>query len=111
MARDVGLEELVRDQLGATPGLSESSMFGGRSWLLDGNLLCAAPGRRSAGAAGQDAEGWALEIADVVAMISRGRRMRGWIRAGPDAFGDDGVREKLIDAALSLVGRCRRSRA
>jgi hypothetical protein len=29
--------------------------------------------------------------------------MHGWVRAGPDAFGDDALRRKLIDAALAFV--------
>ncbi|MGD0643043.1 MAG: cold-shock protein, partial [Roseiarcus sp.] len=31
------------------------------------------------------------------------RRMRGWVRAGPGAFGDDALRVKLLDAALAFV--------
>ena len=40
---------------------------------------------------------------DVVPMISRGRRMQGWVRTGPSAFGDDALRRKLVDAALAFV--------
>lgn len=42
MARDEGLEELLRDDLRAEPGLTETAMFGGWAWLLNGNLLCGA---------------------------------------------------------------------
>jgi len=34
MARGDGLEEMLRKRLGTTLGLSETSMFGGRAWLL-----------------------------------------------------------------------------
>ena len=40
MARDEGLEELLREDLEGEPGLTEKAMFGGRAWLLRGNLLC-----------------------------------------------------------------------
>ncbi len=39
MARDEGLEEMLHGQFGATPGLSESSMFGGRAWLPGASSL------------------------------------------------------------------------
>ena len=103
MARDEGLEELLRERFGAERGVTEKPMFGGRAWLLNGHLLC---GARDDGmlvrlGAGQDS--WALATPDVAPMISRGRRMRGWVRAGPAAFGDDALRGRLIDAALRFV--------
>jgi hypothetical protein len=103
MARDEGLEELLRERLGSERGLTEKAMFGGRAWLLNGNLLCGARDDGMLVRLGADQEGWALARPDVAAMLSRGRRMRGWVRAGPAAFGDDALRERLIDAALRFV--------
>ncbi len=103
MARDEGLEELLREDLEAEPGLMEKAMFGGRAWLLNGNLLCGARDDGMLARLGKDKDGWALEMGDVVPMMSRGRRMRGWVRAGPTAFGDDALRRKLIRAALAFV--------
>lgn len=37
MARDPGLEELMRDQLSIVEGLSEKAMFGGLAWLMNGH--------------------------------------------------------------------------
>jgi hypothetical protein len=103
MARDEGLEQLLRESLGSKPGVTEKAMFGGRAWLLDGHLLCGARDDGMLVRLGVDNEGWALETRDIVPMISRGRRMRGWVRAGPGAFGDDALRVKLLDAALAFV--------
>ena len=103
MARDVGLEELLRTDLGRGRGLSEKAMFGGWAWLLNGNLLCGARSDGMLVRLGKDREGWALEMSDIAPMMSGRRRMRGWIRAGPDAFGDDALRRKLLDAALAFV--------
>lgn len=103
MARDEGLEELLREDLGVQSGLTEKAMFGGWAWLLDGNLLCAARDDGMLARLGKDQDGWALELPDVIPMISRGRRMQGWVRAGPSAFGDDALRRKLIDAAFAFV--------
>lgn len=36
-------------------------------------------------------------------MISRGRPMRGWVRAAPEAYGDDALRRRFIDAAVAFV--------
>ncbi|MBV8473134.1 MAG: TfoX/Sxy family protein [Hyphomicrobiales bacterium] len=103
MARDEGLEELLRGDLAGEFGLTEKAMFGGRAWLLRGNLIC---GARDDGmlvrlGAGNDAA--ALKTPGVAPMISRGRRMNGWVRAAPEAYGDDELRRKLIDAALAFV--------
>jgi len=52
---------------------------------------------------GKDRDGWALDMPNVVPMISRGRRMQGWVRGGPSASGDDALRRTLVDAALVFV--------
>jgi len=103
MARDEGLEQLLRDDLAAEPGLAESVMFGGRAWLLNGHLLCGARDDGMLARLGRDRDGWALESPDIVPMISRGRRMHGWVRAGAAAFGDDALRRRLLGAALAFV--------
>jgi hypothetical protein len=103
MARDEGLEELLRTDLESEPGLAEKAMFGGSAWLLRGNLLCAArdDGMLIRLGAGNDA--WALKTPAIGPMISRGRPMRGWVRAAPGAYGDDALRRRLLDAALAFV--------
>jgi len=42
MARDAGLEDLIRNDLPSGLGLTEKAMFGGWAWLLDGNLALGA---------------------------------------------------------------------
>jgi hypothetical protein len=103
MARDEGLEELLREDLGSEPGLTEKTMFGGRAWLLNGNLLCGAREDGMLARLGKGKDGWALALPDIAPMISRGRRMEGWVRAGAGAFGDDALRRRLLDAALAFV--------
>jgi hypothetical protein len=76
--------------------LTEKLMFGGRAWLLNGNLLCGARNDGMLARLGKDRDGWALEMPDVVPMLSRGRRIQGWVRAGLSAFGDDVRRQRLI---------------
>lgn len=102
MARDKGLEEFLNDSLEGVPGLTQKAMFGGWAWLVNGNLLC---GARTGGMLvrlGRENEAWALKIPGIVPMMMRGRQMRGWVRAAPEAYGNDAVRQRLVDAALEF---------
>ncbi len=103
MARDEGLEELLREHLGDTPRLVEKAMFGGRAWLLDGKLLCGARDDGVLVRLGRGLDGWALERDGVAPMLSRGRPMSGWVRVAPEAFADDVLARRLLDAALEFV--------
>ena len=76
----------MREELQSEPGLTDKGMFGGWAWLLYGNLLCGAREDGMLIRLGRDKEGWALKVPGIVPMISRGRRMHGWVRAGPGAY-------------------------
>jgi hypothetical protein len=103
VARDRGLEALLREELDSMPGLGEQRMFGGLAWLWNGHLLCAASDRGMLVRLGLERDGWALDHPDIAPLQLRGRQLRGWVRAGPDAFGDDALRRRLLDAALDFV--------
>ncbi len=105
MARDPGLEDLIREDLPRDPSLTEKAMFGGWAWLFNGNLLLGARSEGMLARLGKGNDGWALAQPDVAPMISRGRRMDGWVRAGPSAYADDEMRARLIEGALSFVRR------
>ncbi|TLX11521.1 TfoX/Sxy family protein [Rhizobium sp. MHM7A] len=103
MARDAGLEELLREELGDRPGLAEKSMFGGRAFMLNGNLLC---GARSDGMLirlGKGNDDWALALPGVIQMLMGERVMHGWVRASAEVYGDDALRRRLLNAALTYV--------
>ncbi len=103
VARDKGLEELLADELRAEPGITEKAMFGGWAWLVNGNLLCGARDDGMLVRLGKDRDAWALKIPGIVPMLSRGRRMEGWVWAASEAYGSDALRRKLIDAALEFA--------
>lgn len=103
MSRDAGLEELIRQELSARSGISEKPMFGGLAFLLDGHLLCGARNDGMLVRLGKGNDGWALALDGIELMVMGDRRMNGWVRAGPAAFGDDGLRKRLLDAALAYV--------
>jgi hypothetical protein len=100
MARDNGLEELLNDDLANVAGLDQKAMFGGWAWFVNGNLLCGARDDGMLARLGKGGDAWAMGIPGVVPMLSRGRRMQGWVRAAPGAYGDDSLRRKLLAAAL-----------
>ncbi|ASY69606.1 TfoX/Sxy family protein [Sinorhizobium fredii] len=101
--RDLGLEELVRQELGERPGLSEKPMFGGLAFLLNGNLVCGAREDGMLVRLGKGNDGWALAVPGLAQMVMGERRMHGWVRAGAEAYGDDTLRRRLLDAALDYV--------
>ena len=102
MARDAGLEELVRSDL-PRESFTEKAMFGGWAWLLEGNLVCGAREGSLLVRLGKGGDGWALALPDIAPMISQGRELSGWVRAGPEAYGDDGLRRRLLQAAVKFV--------
>lgn len=103
MARDKGLEELIREDLCALSGVSEKGMFGGWAWLLGGNLLCCARDDGMLVRLGKGRSEWALELDGVATMMSGSRVMHGWVRCGPHVYGDDGLRGKLMAHAIEFV--------
>ncbi|GES42916.1 TfoX-like protein [Rhizobium sp. ERR 922] len=103
MARDAGLEELLREELGRRPGLREKGMFGGWAFLLNGHLMCGARDDGMLIRLGKGNDAWALEQRDVKPMQLGGRKMLGWVRAGPEAYGNDMLRKRLLLAALDFV--------
>ena len=102
MARDPGLEELLRNDLAEVRGLTEKPMFGGLAWLLHGNLLCGARAGSLLIRLGKDKDAWALKHEGMERMTMQGRPMSGWLRAGQAAFADDALRARLLKAALEF---------
>lgn len=103
MARDKGLEELLHDDLASVHGLTQKAMFGGWAWLLHSHLLCGARHDGMLVRLGKGNDDWALRLSGIEPMMSGARRMDGWVRAAPEAYGDDALRHKLVDAALAFA--------
>lgn len=104
MPRDPGLEEFVRDTLGGVPGLTEKALFDGWAFLLNGNSLCGCRLNRLLLRMGPEHEGWALAIFGVSPVVMGGRSRRGYVQASAEAYGDDTVRQRLLDAAVGFMG-------
>lgn len=100
--RDAGLEELVLEHVGELPGLTEKAMFGGRTWLLNGHLLCGASDRGMLVRLGKGNDAWALALPGIH-LLDGGRPYPGWVVAEASAYADDALRPRLLDAALAFV--------
>jgi hypothetical protein len=102
MARDKGLEELLQYDLKGVRGLTQKAMFGGMAWLLHGNLLCGARQDSLLVRLGKDRDAWALKQPGIELMVMQGRPMNGWVRASAEAYGNDSLRAKLLNAAMEF---------
>lgn len=51
---------------------------------------------------GPENETWAVKVCGIIPMMMRGRQMHGWVRAAPEAYGNDALRHRLLNAALEF---------
>ncbi|MFT4039612.1 MAG: TfoX/Sxy family protein [Thermomicrobiales bacterium] len=103
MARDAGLEEVVRDELGDLPGLTGKAMFGGWCWMLNGHLLCGANHDGVMVRLGKGNDAWALELDGITPMAAGTRVMPGWVRVSPERFADHDLARRLLADAQRVV--------
>ncbi|ATM78541.1 cold-shock protein [Serratia fonticola] len=79
MSRDQGLEEILREDFETLNALAEKVMFL-LARLLDGKLIFAARDDGMLVRLGKGRDSWTFEQPDIVPMISRGRKIQGWVR-------------------------------
>src|SRR3954454_5355707 len=90
MAYDEDVANRIRELLATEMGVTETKMFGGLAFLIDGNMSVAASGQGGLVVRGDPDEGEKLaEKAHVEPMVMRGKEMKGWLRVGAE-----GVRTK-----------------
>jgi TfoX/Sxy family transcriptional regulator of competence genes len=102
------LADRIRRIVGDHPGLTEKTMFGGLTFLVDGHILvgCKKDGRilLSVGRENNDA---ALARAGATQMVHRERAMTGFVWVEPDAIEDDDDLHEWVAFALRAVGQMR----
>lgn len=107
MARDAGLEEAMRRALAARlpaeAAISETPMFGGLCWMVDGNMAGAAREGRVMLRVGLPAEARALALPGVTSLMQGGRRMAGYVWCEADAFTGTDTGAALLDLAAACV--------
>ena len=103
MARDKALEALINDELEDQPRIRGQGMFGGWAWLWNGNLVCTARVGGMLVRLGKDNDAWVLAMEGVAPMMMRNKPMNGWVRASPEVYANDTMRQRLLRAALDFV--------
>jgi TfoX/Sxy family transcriptional regulator of competence genes len=85
MAYDEDLADRIRELLGSESGVTEKRMFGGLSFLLNGNMAVAASGQGGLLVRVPPDDTEALVDGEhVTPMVMRDREMRGWLRVSGD---------------------------
>ncbi|HEV8652064.1 MAG TPA: TfoX/Sxy family protein [Actinomycetes bacterium] len=103
MAFDEGLAQRLREQLAGTSGVAEKKMFGGLSFLVDGNLCVGVMGEELIARVGLDATEAALGRPGSRLFDFSGRPMKGWITVDPNALEADDALAGWVDEALRFV--------
>lgn len=81
MAYDEELADRIRELIGDEPGLTEQRMFGGRAFLVGGNMAVGASGQGGILVRADPAQSDTLtETTSARVMEMRGRPMSGWLR-------------------------------
>lgn len=89
MAYDEGLAERIREQLVDVPGVSEKKMFGGLSFIVQGNLACWIAGTDMGVRVGLERYANALQRPHSREMDFTGRSMKGWVYVGEAGYESD----------------------
>ena len=85
MAYDEDLADRIRELLGTESGVEEKRMFGGLSFLIDGNMAVAASGHGGLMVRVPPQQTEKLLARDhVTPMMMAGRETRGWLRVSHD---------------------------
>jgi TfoX/Sxy family transcriptional regulator of competence genes len=103
MAYDEALAQRIRAALPTVPGLTEKKMFGGISFLLDGNLACSVSKDNLLVRIGQDAIAAALEQQHVRMADMTGRPMKGWVLVEPAGIQPDDELKRWIAQGVEFA--------
>lgn len=104
MAYDEELAGRIRELIAGEAGLTETKMFGGLAFLVNGNMAVAARGQGGLLVRVDPADSAEL-VASTPAeeMVMRDRPMAGWLRLESAAVGPDAELRAWVDRGLSFA--------
>jgi TfoX/Sxy family transcriptional regulator of competence genes len=109
MAYDEGLVERIRQILDGQPNVVEKKMFGGLSFIVQGNMACGVTTESFLVRVGPDRFAEALFEAHPREMDFTGRPMKGWVYVADEGITADADLERWVklglDFALSLPAK------
>ena len=101
MAYDRNLADRVLERLLGQPGLEQKRMFGGVSFMVQGNFACGVVKDDLCVRVGKDRYEEALASADARPMDFTGKPMAGWVFVGPRGSADDVRLQEWVERGLS----------
>jgi len=103
MAYDEALAQRIRSALLDIPGLTEKKMFGGISFLVQGNMACGVSGASLMVRIKPDTTDAALAQPFVRVFDMTGRPMKGWIVVDPDGIQSTQDLENWIEQGVAFA--------
>ncbi len=109
MAYDVAVADRVRKILKARKGVSERKMFGGITFLLNGNMCCGVVNKDLVLRLGETGASRALKLSHARPMDYTGKPLKSMVYVGPKGFQTDAALRKWVrhaaDYARSLPAK------
>lgn len=103
MTYDDGLAHRVRDALASRPGVTETEMFGGLGFLLEGNMCCGIIDDSLVARVGPESYDDALEEPHTRPFDFTGREMRGWVYVDPAGLSSDSALDEWVDRTVAFA--------
>src|SRR5258706_10759394 len=104
MAYDEALAARIRKQLGKRKGLIEKKMFGGLSFLLNGNMCCGVSREEMIVRLDPELTQQMLAKPHVRLFEVGGRSMKGWILVAAKGIATETTLAKWIETAVDYAG-------
>ena len=103
MAYDEKLAIDIRRAIGDQPGITEKKMFGGLSFLLNGNLACGVIQDEMIVRVGPEATEDALARPHTRPFDFTGKPMKGWVVVRPEGYVSDGDLRGWVRRGVSFA--------
>ena len=104
MTFDATLAARIRARLGNHAGVAERKMFGGITFMLQGNMCCGVHRDALIVRLGPEEAGRALEEPHTRVFDLTGRPMKAWVLVDPKGFATDAQLAKWLDRAAKWAG-------
>jgi TfoX/Sxy family transcriptional regulator of competence genes len=103
MAYDTQLADEIRTAIGAHPGLSEREMFGGISFMINGNMAVGVIGDELMVRVGKDAHAEVVEQPGARPLEMGSRSMKGWVAVSQEVFPDEDAFETWVARGVAYA--------
>jgi hypothetical protein len=101
MAYDEGLAQRIREQVADHSGITEKKMFGGLSFLLNGNMACGVIKDELIVRVGPDSD--AVHQPHARPFDFTGRPMNGWVVVAPAGFESDQSLQHWVEQGVHFA--------